>query len=82
MRKHTPVEKDARASYFSPGCGEMTGVPGTNGGKMTCGSVLKDLTGNRKKQLCAGCSDYLSKHLGVVNHLGAYKVIERKEVTA
>jgi hypothetical protein len=38
-----------------PGCGELTHVAGTNGGRMRCGAKLRELDGTEAPYFCAVC---------------------------
>ena len=55
------IKEERRRAACAPGCGEMTHVVGTNGGKMRCGSNLTALAGNTAPYFCGACFVRLNK---------------------
>lgn len=58
----TPEKFNAMLVKYAPGCGCLTHVAGTNGGRMPCGATLTML-GVTDRYFCAACSEVnKSKH--------------------
>lgn len=60
----TRDEWDAMLDKYAPGCGVLTKVAGTNGGKMRCGGKLKWLTGEVTQEFCPSCTEAINKAKG------------------
>lgn len=52
---------ERRLKLYWPGCGELTSVSGTNGGRLPCGTFLTRF-GGTTQEFCAWCSYNMEKN--------------------